>query len=87
MAKPVGMNIDFYNLMSILRGKFWGLDESQIQDLIVSQTANAPKDLLGRMIAAESVKDAMSELSNTAYKDLSWIEHYAELLRDMGLLG
>lgn len=70
LSKPVGMNIDFYNLLSILRGKFWGLDEQQIQDLIVSQTSSAPKDLLGRMIAAESIKDALNELSSTAYKDL-----------------
>ncbi len=66
----IGMDIDFYNLLSILRGKFWGLDEQHIQDLIVTHTASAPKDLLGRMIGAESVKDAMSELSSTVYKDL-----------------
>ncbi len=70
LARPVGMNIDFYNLLSILRGKFWGLDEQQIQDLIVSHTSSAPKDLLARMLAAESVKDALNELSNTTYKDL-----------------
>lgn len=66
----IGMDIDFYNLLSILRGKFWGLDEQQIQDLIVTHTTSAPKDLLGRMISAESVKDALGELSNTIYKDL-----------------
>src|SRR3970040_1439160 len=70
LARPVGMNIDFYNLLSILRGKFWGLDEQQIQDLLVVSTSGAPKDLLGRMIAAESVKDALNELTNTPYKNL-----------------
>ena len=70
LAKPVGMIIDFYNLLSILRGKFWGLDEQQIQELLVSHTSNAPKDLMARMIAAASVKDAIGELSNTNYKDL-----------------
>lgn len=70
LARPVGMNIDFYNLLSILRGKFWGLDEQQIQDLLVSSTSGAPKDLLGRMVAAESVKDALNELMSTLYKEL-----------------
>ncbi len=70
LARPVGMNIDFYNLLSILRGKFWGLEESQIQDLLVSSTSGAPKDLLGRMIAAESVKDALNELTSTTYKEM-----------------
>ena len=70
LARPVGMNIDFYNLLSILRGKFWGLDEQQIQDLLVSSTSGAPKDLLSRMVASESVKDALNELTSTPYKDL-----------------
>ncbi len=70
MAKPVGMNIDFYNLMSVIRGKFWGLDEAQIQDLLVSQTASAPMDLLGRMMAAGTVRDALNELSGTPYGGL-----------------
>jgi len=70
LSRIVGMDIDFYNLLSIIRGKFWGLDEQQIQDLIVSHTSNAPKDLLARMMAAESIKDALNELTNTRYKDL-----------------
>jgi V/A-type H+-transporting ATPase subunit C len=70
LTKIVGLDIDFYNILSILRGKFWGLDEQQIQDLIVSHTSNAPKDLLDRMIAAESVKDSLNELSSTRYKEL-----------------
>ncbi len=70
LSRVVGMDIDFYNLLSIIRGKFWELDEQQIQDLVVSQTASVPKDLLGRMIASESVKDALNELSSTNYKDL-----------------
>jgi len=70
LARPVGMNIDFYNLLSILRGKFWGLEEQQIQDLLVSSTSGAPKDLLGRMVAAESIKDAFNELTSTPYKEL-----------------
>ena len=70
LARPVGMIIDFYNLLSILRGKFWGLDEQQIQDLLVSSTSGAPKDLLSRMVASESVKDALNELTSTPYKDL-----------------
>jgi V/A-type H+-transporting ATPase subunit C len=70
LARPVGRSIDFYNLLSILRGKFWGLEEQQIQDLLVSSTSGAPKDLLGRMVAAESVKDAFNELTSTTYKEL-----------------
>ncbi len=70
LARPIGMNIDFYNLLSVLRGKFWGLDEQQIQDLLISSTSGAPKDLLDTMITVGSVKDALNELTSTSYKDM-----------------
>lgn len=69
-SRLMGLDIDFYNLLSIIRGKFWGLNEQQIQDLIVTQTSTAPKELLGRMIAAATIRDAFSELTNTKYKIL-----------------
>ena len=70
VIKLVGMDIDFYNILSVIRGKFWGLDESQIQDLIVTQTPTISRELLGRMMAVGSVRDAFNELSNTRYKSL-----------------
>jgi len=68
-TKLVGMDVDFYNILSVIRGKFWGLQEEQIQDLIVAQTPTA-KELLGRMIASATTRDAFNELSNTKYKSL-----------------
>ena len=68
-TKLVGMDVDFYNILSVIRGKFWGLQEEQIQDLIVPQTPTA-RDLLGRMIASATIRDAFNELSNTKYKSL-----------------
>lgn len=70
VIRLVGMDIDFYNLLGVIRGKFWGLDDQQIQDLIVTHMPSAPRDLLGRMIAAASVKDAFNELTTTRYKEL-----------------
>ncbi|MDH5569473.1 MAG: V-type ATPase subunit [Nitrosopumilus sp.] len=68
-TKLVLMDIDFYNILSVIRGKFWGLQEEQIQDLIIS-TSPPAKELLGRMTAAATVRDAFNELSSTKYKDL-----------------
>ena len=70
LSHLVSMDIDFFNLLSVLRGKFWGLDEQKIQELLVATSPSAPKDLLGRMISAGSLKDAFNELTNTRYKDL-----------------
>ena len=68
-GKLIGMDVDFYNIQSVIRGKFWGLDEQQIQDLIVVQSP-AAKDLLGKMILAGTIRDAFNELSNTKYGSL-----------------
>jgi len=70
VIKLVGTDVDFYNLLSVIRGKFWGLDDSQIEDLIVTQTPSVPRELLGRMMSSASVRDAFAELSNTKYKSL-----------------
>ena len=70
VIKLVGMDVDFYNLLSVIRGKFWGLDDSQIEDLIVSQTPTIPKELLVRMMSSSTVRDAFGELTNTKYKSL-----------------
>lgn len=68
-TKLVAMDIDFYNILSVIRGKFWGLQEDQIQDLIIS-TSPPARELLGRMMAAGTVRDAFNELSTTKYKEL-----------------
>jgi V/A-type H+-transporting ATPase subunit C len=65
----VGMDIDFYNILGVIRGKFWGLKEEQIQDLIIP-TSPPVRELLGRMIAAATVRDAFNELASTKYKNL-----------------
>ena len=70
VKKIVSLDIDSYNLLSVIRGKFWGLDEAALEDLLVSPTSSAPRDLLGRMMATGSVRDALAELNSTKYKSL-----------------
>ncbi|MDC8437466.1 MAG: V-type ATPase subunit [Candidatus Nitrosotenuis sp.] len=70
LMRLVGMDIDFYNILSILRGKFWGLDEEQIKNLIVTHTPSVPRDLLGKLISLDSVKSVLDEISTTRYKEL-----------------
>ena len=68
-TKIVAMDIDFYNILSVIRGKFWGLQEEQIQDLIIS-TSPPARELLSRMMSAATIRDAFNELGSTKYKDL-----------------
>ena len=70
LTRFVGMDVDFYNILSILRGKFWGLNEDQIQNLIVTHTPSIPRDMLGKLISSDSVRGVFDELAVTRYRDL-----------------
>lgn len=65
-----GIEIDYYNIMSILRGKFWNLDENQLQHLIVSNASSESRETFTKMISADSLKSALNELLSTHYKGL-----------------
>jgi len=62
--------IDAYNVLSILRGKFWELDEKQAREIVVGATSTVTKDIIQKMINAENVSSAIAELGNTVYKDI-----------------
>jgi V/A-type H+/Na+-transporting ATPase subunit C len=68
--KLIGVDIDSYNILSVLRGKYWGLSPNEINDLIVTTTSKVPKDVLQRMINTEKIQEAIGELASTIYKEL-----------------
>lgn len=69
-AKLIMADVDAYNLLAVLRGKLWGLDESAIIDMTASSTPSAPRALLERMAGANTVRDALAELATTRYGSL-----------------
>ncbi|HEX9677881.1 V-type ATPase subunit [Nitrososphaera sp.] len=66
----VAADIDSYNILAVLRGKYWGLSPTEIEDLIVATTSKVSRDTLQKMINIEKVSEAMTELGNTVYKDI-----------------
>jgi V/A-type H+/Na+-transporting ATPase subunit C len=66
----VAADIDSYNILAVLRGKYWNLSQIDIDDLIVATTSKVPKDTLQKMINIEKVSEAIMELGNTVYKDI-----------------
>jgi V/A-type H+-transporting ATPase subunit C len=66
----VSVDIDSYNVLSILRGKFWNLSPDDINNLMVASTSKVTKETLQKMINAEKISEAIAELSNTVYKDI-----------------
>src|SRR5919202_3096890 len=65
LKKVVSNDIDSYNVLAILRDKFWNLSTSDINDLIVTTTSKVTRDILQKMINTEKISDAIRQLSNT----------------------
>ena len=70
VQKIVGADVDAYNALAVLRGKFWGLGPDDIKDLIVATTTKIPESVLENMMSAEKIRDAVGELASTAYKEI-----------------
>jgi V/A-type H+-transporting ATPase subunit C len=64
VKKLVSTDIDSYNVLAVLRGKFWGLSQQDITDLIVT------RENLQKMINTEKLSEAIGELNNTVYRDI-----------------
>ena len=76
--------IDRYNVLSVLRSKFWGLNEQQIREIVVEATSTVTEDIIQKMINAGTVSDAISELRNTVYKDI--LPHFTNNIETIALL-
>ena len=66
----VSVDIDSYNVLAILRGKFWNLPADDINNLMVASTSKVTKETIQKMINAEKISEVIGELSNTVYKDI-----------------
>ena len=62
----VSVDVDAYNVVSVLRSKLWGLRDSEIQELIVTPTRRVSSSTLSSMAGAESVNEA-AKLLEPAY--------------------
>jgi len=62
----VTLDVDSYNVLSVLRSKLWGLPEQEIRGLVVTPTYRVTSSVLTRMVGAESVSEA-AKLVEAAY--------------------
>jgi V/A-type H+-transporting ATPase subunit C len=70
VKKLVATDIDSYNVLAVLRGKFWGLAQQDIIDLIVMTTPKVTRETLMKMINTEKLSEAIGELNGTVYRDI-----------------
>lgn len=62
----VALDIDGYNVLSVLRARLWGLPETEVNDLVVRPTRHVAASVLSSMAGAESTSEAV-KLVESAY--------------------
>jgi V/A-type H+-transporting ATPase subunit C len=55
----IALEIDSYNVLTVLRAKVWKLQESEVRSLVITPTYNVSMETLDRMITSESVDEAV----------------------------
>ncbi len=63
----VALDIDAYNVLSVLRSKLWGLTEAEVQELIITPARRVSLPTLSSMAGADSVSEAV-KLIESSYR-------------------
>lgn len=63
----VALDIDSYNVLSVLRSKLWGFSEAEVQDLIITPARRVQLSTLTSMASADSVAEAV-KLIESSYR-------------------
>lgn len=66
----VAVDVDGYNVMAVLRGKYWELEPSGVRELLLLPGFDVHKGLLERMIEAKNNTEAMGLLETTPYRSM-----------------
>jgi V/A-type H+-transporting ATPase subunit C len=67
IAALVALDVDSYNVLSVLRSKLWGLSESEVQELIVTPAKRVQAQTLSSMATADSISEAV-KLMESSYR-------------------
>jgi len=63
----VALDVDAYNVLSVLRSKLWGLKEAEVQELIITPARRVSLPVLNSMAGADSVSEAV-KMVESAYR-------------------
>jgi len=55
----VALDVDAYNVLSVLRSKLWGLTEAEVQELIITPARRVALPTLSSMAGADAVSEAV----------------------------
>ena len=59
VSDMVALDVDAYNVLSVLRSKLWGLTEAEVQELVITPARRVSLPTLNSMAGADSVSEAV----------------------------
>ena len=80
VEEMVALDIDAYNVLSVLRSKLWGLSESEITELIVAPTKHIPLATLTGMAGADTAAEAVKLLEPSYHFELQGAQSEEEII-------
>jgi V/A-type H+/Na+-transporting ATPase subunit C len=67
VSDMVALDVDAYNVLSVLRSKLWGLTEAEVQELVITPARRISLPILNSMTGADSVSEAV-KMIESAYR-------------------
>lgn len=67
----VSLEIDSYNILTVLRAKVWKIPDNEVRSLIITPSYKVSSETLGRMISTETVEEASRLLPEKYLKDVT----------------
>jgi V/A-type H+-transporting ATPase subunit C len=76
----VALDVDAYNVLSVLRAKLWGLSEAEVQELIITPARRVQVPTLTSMAGADSVSEAVKMIETSYRFQLQGAQNDEELI-------
>jgi len=80
VGEMVSIDVDAYNVLSVLRSKLWGLSETEIQELIITPARRVQLPALTSMTGADSVAEAVKLIESSYRFQLQGAQNDEELI-------
>jgi len=66
----IALEVDGYQILTLLRAKTWGLPAPQTRELLLDEQVNLTRDFIDDAVEAEDIGEVVKMLANTPYRRL-----------------
>ena len=80
VGEIVALDIDAYNVLSVLRSKLWGMAEAEVQEIIITPARRVQSATLTSMAGADSVTEAAKLIESSYHFPLQGAQNDEEII-------